>query len=211
MRVVRPVEGPGDRVLGERMLGRERIRRAAGLVDRVRPASRSMPTRRVPCVPWCVLLSERVDVKCAADSSRPIARGLKSGIPARSRTEPPSFGRSGPQSGGTGTWSPRQESNLGNRLRRPVLGIHRDEEEMRCPRRELNPRCRFERPLAWAASRRGRERAPHPRTRTWIGSLRRRVPFPLGEWGMESREGIKPSRAVDPHARGDRDNQRSPR
>lgn len=40
-----------------------------------------------------------------------------------------------------------------------------------------------------------------PRSRTWCRSLRRRRPFPLGEWGgragaRESREGIRPSRAV---------------
>ena len=58
----------------------------------------------------CVLPSEPVDVKCAIDGSRSIVRVLR-GIPARSRTEAPSFGRSSPRSGGTGMWSPCQDSN----------------------------------------------------------------------------------------------------
>ena len=107
---------------------------------------------------------------------RAFARHARSrSTPAGSRTRTTSFGRSGLDPPGRGhcygedsSRPPCEESNLVNRFRRPVP----------------------------ASGRSGRSDAgAPPGTRTRIGSLRRRVLVHRAS-GAESREGIKPSRAV---------------
>src|SRR3954469_9244804 len=103
----------------------------------------------------CVLPSEPVDVKCASGYSSPTARVSCVRylcVPARSRTEPPSFGGSSPQIRRNGDEQPPcQESNLDNRLRRPLLGIHRVREISSVPSgirtRVLGSRDRSPKPL----------------------------------------------------------------
>jgi hypothetical protein len=65
----------------------------------------------------------------------------------------------------------------------------------RCPGRESHSRFRLEGPTSWLLDDRDNQKSAPPGTRTRICSLRRRVLVHRAS-GAESREGIKPSRAV---------------